>query len=70
LELLNSVFADDAPSGVPKAFPLNGLAQQGCRCSERRKVVARRKRLDEVRKLLAYRLIGKSTAEGVKRTEL
>src|SRR3972149_6014732 len=58
------------PRAFQKRSLSTGLAQKaGCR-PERREIMARRNRLDEVPKLLMHCLIGKSTGEGVERPKL
>src|SRR5262245_7344204 len=58
------------PRAFRKRSLSTGLAQKAGCCPERREIVARRDRLDEVLKLLAQCLIGKSTDEGVERPKL
>ena len=58
------------PQAFQKRSLSTGLAQKAACCAERREIMARWNRLDEVAKLVAQCLVGKSTGEGVQRPKL
>ena len=72
--LLSLGFTNDAPRIHTQAFRKRslstGIAQKIACCAERRQIMARWNPLEEIAKLLAQCLLGKSTGELVQRPQL